>query len=198
MVLTRGRIITLFVLVGVVIAFDIWYFLPKLSRPRARAARTRGNPRPGPRSPFGLSPGQTGDREVDVESILRQFREIGDDELPGDPSQVHNPFLSQESNEAAKLTDDEAGSDTEKEITLLDSDFHLSAIIAGPHGRVAIINGEAYREHDRIDGATIAHITKGEVLLTHEGQQRTLTLFPMNATTISTTRRPTESRGQGS
>ncbi|MFP4053006.1 MAG: hypothetical protein ACLFV7_03980 [Phycisphaerae bacterium] len=54
--------------------------------------------------------------------------------------------------------------------TLSKDGYTLSAIVAGPDGRVAMINGRCVRKGARIDGATVSQITDDSVTLSRGGE----------------------------
>jgi hypothetical protein len=57
----------------------------------------------------------------------------------------------------------------DKPNTLSSGGYTLSAIVAGPSGRVAMINGRCVRKGDRVDGATVDKITDNSATLSKGG-----------------------------
>jgi hypothetical protein len=195
MVLKKGHIAALFLALAGVIAFDVYYFLPKMRKPPraerpARVRRTVG-PR---RTQFGIGGSRRRaeePREVDLGALLQEFHGIAEDTLPGDPAELRNPFLAlAAAAERPTLEREEAPSE---EVRLDPGDYRLTAIFdGGDQGRVAVIDGRVCRRGERIGEARVAEITPRGVWLARGEERIFLALFPARDNMTIRARKRTE------
>lgn len=54
----------------------------------------------------------------------------------------------------------------------------LESLLIGPDRRVAVIDGQQYREGERFGGGRVVRISESEVVIRHPDRDERLTLFP--------------------
>lgn len=186
-------IITLLVLLGLVIAYDLYYFTREKTPPAAEATgqlmpqRTPKKvpgvtslPRTTTKSPTRKSaPVRAAELDsMEFAEILTKIAAKNDGpktyDFPRDPFRSPAP-------EASSITTQPEGDYQEELSGFEKAEFVLSAIIGSADNRWAIINNQLIREGEQLDLATVTRVGDDEIELEQAGMTRVISLVAQSA-----------------